>query len=62
MKEVCHCTWVLVFQMLKPGPSLSDSLFLLPVDPDVVLSATSPALCLPVCHHVSNHDDNGLNL
>ena len=19
MKEVCHCTWVLVFQMLKPG-------------------------------------------
>ena len=36
--------------------------FLLPADPDVELSAPSPAPCLPVCHPVSRHDDNGLNL
>lgn len=34
------------------------SLFLLSVDPDVELSATSPTPCLPVCHH----NDNRLNL
>ena len=37
------------FQMLKPNPvSLSLSLFLVPVDPDVELLANSLALCLPV--------------
>ena len=30
--------------------------------PDVELSATSPAPCLPACHHASYHDDNGVNL
>jgi hypothetical protein len=31
--------------------------FLLPVDPDVELLATSPAPCLPVCHYASYHND-----
>jgi hypothetical protein len=35
---------------------------LLPADPDRELSATSPVPYLPACHHVSCHDDNGLNL
>nr|BAB24250.1 unnamed protein product [Mus musculus] len=29
---------------------------------DVELSAPSPEPCLPACHHVSRHDENGLNL
>ena len=33
-------------------------LFLLPEDPDVELSATSPAPCLPIYYH----DDDPLNL
>jgi hypothetical protein len=37
-------------------------LLLLPVDPDVELSAPSPAPCLSACHHASCHVDNGLNL
>jgi hypothetical protein len=44
----------------SPG-SVAHSQFLLPVTPDVELSATSPAPCLPACCHVSCHD-NGLNL
>jgi hypothetical protein len=57
-EEVCHLG----------GGGVDDQcgmLFLLPVDPDVELSATSPALCLSACHacrHASHHDDNGLNL
>ena len=47
------------FQMLKPGHSVS--LFLLPVDLDVKLSATSLAPSLPAHCHASHHDDNGLN-
>ena len=43
------------FQILKSGPV---SLFVLPVDPDVELSVTSPAPCLPACHNA----DNGLTL
>lgn len=39
----------------------SVSLFLLPEDLDVELSATLPPPCLPVCHQ-SWHADNGLNL
>ena len=31
-------------------------------DPDLELSAPSPASCLPMCHHASCHTDNGLNL
>jgi hypothetical protein len=41
--------------------SVSHSLFLLSDDLDVELSAPSPALSLPVYHHASLHDDNGLN-
>jgi len=43
--------------LARPSSSLS-----LPatMDPDVELSATSPAPCLPECHHASCHDDNGL--
>jgi hypothetical protein len=33
----------------------------LSADQDVKLSAPSPAPCLPICYHVSSHD-NGLNL
>ena len=42
--------------------SVSLSLFLLPADPDVELSAPSPAPCLSAHYHASCHDDNGLNL
>ena len=38
------------------------SLFLLLMNPDVELSGTSPAPCLPVCHHASRYDNNRLNL
>ena len=38
------------------------SLFLLPEDPDVELSAPSPAPCLPAYHHASCHEDNGPSL
>jgi hypothetical protein len=46
--------------MLKPCQW--HTLFLLPVDPDAELSATSPVPCLPVCHHASHHDDDGASL
>ena len=53
LEEGCH--WV--------GSEVSRvSLFLLPVDLDVELSATAPAPCLPVYSHASCHDDNGLHL
>ena len=38
------------------------SFFLLPADPDVEFSATSPAPGLFAGHHVSCPDDNELNL
>ena len=38
------------------------SLILLLVEPEVELSATSPAPCLPACHHASLPGNNGLNL
>ena len=37
-------------------------LFLLPVDSDIELSATSPAPCLPVCLLNSCHDENERDL
>ena len=43
-------------------PSVARILFLLPADSDVELSATSPAPCLPVCHHAFHHDNNELSL
>jgi len=39
----------------------SGSLFLLPDDPEVQLSATSLAPRVPACHHASCHDDSRLN-
>lgn len=37
------------------------AVFPMPVDPEVEISATSPAPCLPACHHASYHDNNGLS-
>lgn len=51
----------LKFQKLKPDVAAS-CLFLLPLDPNVELSATSPVPCLPVYHHAFYQDGNGLNL
>ena len=51
----------LMSQKLKPG-LVAHCLFMLSQDPDIELSATSPAPCLPACHHASHHDDNGLDL
>ena len=49
------------FEVSKTQARPSISLFLLPVDQDVKLSATSATFFLPVCHQASCHDDNGLN-
>ena len=38
------------------------SLLLLPEDQEAEFSAPSLAPCLLACHHLSCHDDNGLNL
>lgn len=60
LDDVCHWGWALGFQKLKLGPvALS---FLLPGNLGLELSATSAALCLYLCYHASNHDDNGLSL
>jgi hypothetical protein len=53
--------WTLRFQTLKQS-LVAHFLFLLPTDPDVELSATSPAPCSPACCYASCHDSNGLNL
>ena len=60
LKEVCH--WGVGFRVSKVQVYPSVSLFLLPMNSDVELSAISPAPCLPVCCHDSCHDDNGLTL
>ena len=46
------------FEVLHAQASPRGQSLLLPVDPNIELSAPSPAPCLPVCHHVSRHDDN----
>lgn len=51
---------VALFQEVCHLPSVS--LLLLPAEPDVELSATSLALCLPVCHRASCHNNNRINL
>lgn len=58
-EEVCH--WGVNFEVSNAQTRPCVSLFLLPVDLDVELSATSAALCLSVCHHDFHHGDNGLN-
>lgn len=50
LEEMCHWT----------RQAQCHSLFLLPANRDVDLSAPSPALCLPVHSHVSHHDNNDL--
>jgi hypothetical protein len=60
LEEMCHCGgWALSSPMLKLCPMWT---LLLLLDPDVELSAPSPAPCLPGCYHASRHDDNELNL
>lgn len=61
LEEVCHCGSALKSQKLKLG-LVCLILFLMPADSDIEPSATSPAHCLPMCHHVSHHDNNELNL
>jgi hypothetical protein len=53
--------WAMSFEKLKPR-SVAQSLFLLPENPDVELSAASPIPCLPTLCHVSHHDYTILNL
>ena len=55
--------------LLEVGFGVSDgqarpnvTLFLLPENPDIELSAISPAPCLSGCCHTSHHADNGRNL
>ena len=43
-------------------PSAAHSPLLLPEEPYIELSATSPAPCLPACHHASHNEDNEINL
>jgi hypothetical protein len=50
------------FWGLRSSSQVLCILFSLPADPDLELSAPSPALCQYVCHHVSCNDENGLNL
>lgn len=50
------------FGVSKAQARPSGSLFLLPVDPDIELSANSPTPHLPEYHHSPRHNDNGLNL
>jgi hypothetical protein len=50
------------FEVSEAQARPSVTLFLLPADPDVGLSAISTASSLPSCCHVFYHDDNGLNL
>jgi hypothetical protein len=54
-----HRGWALRFQKLKSGLA-AQSLFPLPADPDVELTAPSLTPCVPECHHASIHEDNGL--
>jgi hypothetical protein len=46
LEEMCHWGWALRSQMIKPG-SMAHSL--VPADPDIELSATSPVPWLPPC-------------
>ena len=50
------------FEVSEAQARPSISLFLLPDNLDVELSAPLPAPCLPVCHHASHYDHKRLNL
>lgn len=50
------------FEVWEAQARTGVTLFLLPADPDIELSAVSLAPCLPECHHASCRDDNGLKL
>jgi hypothetical protein len=50
------------FEFLKAHTSLNPSPFLMPVDHDVKLLATSSTPFLPACLHAFHHNDHGLTL
>lgn len=50
------------FEVSKAQARPSGSLFLLPADLDIELSATSPTPHLPAYHHAPCRKDNVLNL
>jgi hypothetical protein len=57
----CHLGWGEAdFRVSKA--QATHNVYLLPAEPDVKLSAMSPAPCLHACYHVSSHVDNGLKL
>jgi hypothetical protein len=60
LEEVRH--WETDSEVSDAKARLCFTLFLLSVYPNVKLSATSPASCLPVCPHAFCHGDNELNL
>lgn len=66
LEQVCHCGGSsLRSYMLKlctQAQCETHSSLLGALDPDVDLSAPSPAPCLPAHRHASHHDDNRLNL
>ena len=52
LEEVCHLVVGFEFQMLKPG-LVASFLFLMPANPDVEVSASFSAPCLPAWHCAS---------
>jgi hypothetical protein len=58
LEEVCHWGWALRFQKLQPNP-MAHLLFLVPVNQDVELSATTAAPRLHAHCHAFCHDDYG---
>ena len=62
LEEVCHWEQALRSQMLTQARPNVANFFFLPEDPDVEISATSPAPCLLAWCSASCHDNNGLKL
>jgi hypothetical protein len=60
-RKCVHCKVIFEVSEAQAKP-VAHSLFLLPANQAVEASAPFLAPCLPVCHHVYHHDDNGLNL
>ena len=61
LEEVCHYGGKLWWHIYSSHDKKWYSLLLLPADQDRELSAP-PVPCLPGCHHVCHHGDNGLNI